>query len=248
MVRHQAGFVNKIWLEYGMWDFFRVTPRKRSVRIRKRGIIYHNPNFWRRIIFGLGNVVFLGALVYGVYLYYPLVGAILTYRASGNREAVTETIPAPTVAPMDYSFEIEIPKILAKSTVVTGVSPFDPNEYLKVLEADVVAQAKGSAMPGGGKGKTTYIFAHSTQQGIGMVRKNAVFYLLGEMKQDEVIFIKYGGQMYTYRVLEQKIVGAKEIEYLTYSDPDKELLILQTCWPIGTDWKRLLVIAERSDY
>ena len=42
-----------------------------------------------------------------------------------------------------------------------------------------------------------------------------------------------------------KIVTAKEFEYLTYSDSNKEVLILQTCWPIGTNWKRLLVFAQR---
>ena len=34
-------------------------------------------------------------------------------------------------------------------------------------------------------------------------------------------------------------------EYLNYKEEGKELLILQTCWPLGTDWKRLLIFAER---
>ena len=34
-------------------------------------------------------------------------------------------------------------------------------------------------------------------------------------------------------------------KYGVYYHPEKEILILQTCWPIGTDWKRLLVYATR---
>ncbi len=141
-------------------------------------------------------------------------------------------------------YMIQIPKIMAISEVVEGVSPYDQAEYKKVLKTDVVAQAKGSSPPGSGKGKTNYIFAHSTRQGLDMVSKNAVFYLLGELQAGDKIFISYGGNDFTYRVMRKMIVSAKEISYLNYSDPERETLILQTCWPIGTDWQRLIVLAE----
>jgi LPXTG-site transpeptidase (sortase) family protein len=43
----------------------------------------------------------------------------------------------------------------------------------------------------------------------------------------------------------KKIIKPNQIEYLEYKEEDKEIVILQTCWPIGTNWQRLLVFAEK---
>jgi LPXTG-site transpeptidase (sortase) family protein len=96
-----------------------------------------------------------------------------------------------------------------------------------------------------GVNNTTYIFAHSTQQSLDMVRKNSVFYLLDELVNNDLVYIKYSGNFYKYRVYDKKVISSKETEYLNFKEDNKELLILQTCWPIGTNWKRLLVFAER---
>ena len=133
---------------------------------------------------------------------------------------------------------------MAFSKIVEDVSPYDQKQYLKVLEDNVVAQAKDTALPGSGPGKSTYIFAHSTNQGLSMLRKNAVFYLLGELKEGDEVFVVRNGINYTYRVYKQLIVRANQTEFLKYKDPGREVMILQTCWPIGTDWKRLLVFAQ----
>jgi LPXTG-site transpeptidase (sortase) family protein len=139
---------------------------------------------------------------------------------------------------------IQIPKILAYSKVVKDVSPFDPAEYNRVLKENVVAQAKGSSNPGSGVGKSTFIFAHSTNESLGMQRNNAVFYLLGELKTGDEIYVKYLGKENKYVVYEKAVVKAEDLTYLNYQDPLREVLILQTCWPIGTDWNRLLILAE----
>ena len=133
---------------------------------------------------------------------------------------------------------------MAKSEVAQGVSPYDPAIYRSILSQGKVAQSSTSSNPGDGNGKSTYIFAHSSEQGISMVRNNAVFYLLGELKNGDEIVINYHGKMLNYSVYQKKIVPSSDIEYLHYGEPDKEVLILQTCWPIGTDWKRLLVFAQ----
>ena len=140
---------------------------------------------------------------------------------------------------------IQIPKILAYSRVIENVSPFDQAEYDRILKNNVVAEAKDSNSPGGGNGKLTYIFAHSSNNNLGMLRTNAVFYLLGELQKEDIVYLNYQNKEFKYKVFDKKIVGAKDLDYLNYSDPNKEVLILQTCWPIGTDWNRLLILAER---
>jgi LPXTG-site transpeptidase (sortase) family protein len=231
-----------------MLYFFRLTPKKRRVLIKsKKGIIYSNPSGKKRYFFYFGNFIFIGALVYFVYLYLPLGKAVFDYKfhkSKTNTEAEIEIRNISTDMNNDQ-FIIQIPKIMADSQVVKNVSPFLPEEYLKVLENDVIAQAKGTDLPGEGVGKATYLFAHSTRQGIGMVRKNSVFYLLGDLSNDDVIFIRYNGKIYKYRIYMKKVVDASEVDYIKYKDPSKEIIIMQTCWPIGTDWRRLLVFAER---
>lgn len=230
-----------------MFDFFRVTPKKRIVKIKARsGVIYHNPPFVKKVIFSIGNILFLLSVVYFIYLYWPLSKAMTIYFINKNQFAGTKQIeyvaPQPSVDKSDFS--IQIPKIFAAAKIAADVSPFNKDEYLKVLNTNAVAQAKGSSFPGEGLGKTTYIFAHSTQQGFNSVRNNSVFYLLGELQKNDPIFIKYDGKVYIYKVYNQIVVDPSQVEYLQYSEKDKELLLLQTCWPIGTDWKRLLVFAQ----
>jgi LPXTG-site transpeptidase (sortase) family protein len=140
---------------------------------------------------------------------------------------------------------IEIPKIKATAKIVENVSPYDRGEYLKVLNTNAVAMASGSSRPGNGLGKSTYIFAHSSSQGLQAVRNNPVFYLLGKLRNDDEVTITDGESSYRYKIYDKKIIAADNIEYLSYSDPEREVVILQTCWPIGTDWKRLLVFGER---
>jgi len=229
-----------------VFNFFRFVPKKRQVRIKdNKGLIFYNPKIGRRLPFYVANILFLSALIYGIYLYTPLIKAIGYYEINKNKEV--EIIVMPTTAPeapIDATYKIIIPKIQAEADVRENVSPFDQAEYNRVLKENVVAQASGSFPPGSGVGRSTYIFAHSTNAGPSSVRNNAVFYLLGKLEVDDQIVINYHGNHKNYRVYEKKVVKPNVLDFLTYGDPTREVLILQTCWPIGTDWNRLLVLAE----
>ncbi len=245
-----------------MFDFIRATPKKRSVKIRdKSGIIFHNLSGNKKLFFNLGTSIVLTSTFLLIYLYQPLFNSWLNYKQINKNtyfkdNTFDKTFPTPKTTPTitneepvksqeNNEFKIEIPKIGAKTEIVADVSPVDKNQYLEVLKNNKVAHSNYSALPGSGKGSMTYLFAHSTEQSIQTMRKNSVFYLLGELDKDDKILINYQGSVIEYTVYMKKIVTAKEFEYLTYSDSSKEVLILQTCWPIGTNWKRLLVFAQR---
>ena len=253
-----------------MFDFLKATPKKRSVRINnKSGVIFHNLSGLKKFLFNFGTITIFTSIIFLVYLYQPLFISWLNYKQINKQpsnQLISETlptlIPTPTKLPTpkptvkivveetveveeNKDFKIEIPKIGAKADIIADVSPIDKKQYLKVLENNNIAHSNLSALPGNGKGSTTYLFAHSTQQSVQTVRKNSVFYLLGELGENDKVLIKYRGQNIEYKVYMKKIITAKESEYLTYSDASKEVLILQTCWPIGTNWKRLLVFAKR---
>lgn len=225
-----------------MLDFFRAVPKKRKVRIKKSSaLIFSNPPKRKKIVFYIANMLLILAVFYGAYLYSPLISAIFKYKFLNTADK--NVIKSSENNSGEYI--IQIPKILAYSRVIENVSPFDQAEYDRVLKENVVAQAKGTAKPGTGNGSMIYIFAHSTNNQVGMQRNNATFYLLNELEKGDPIYLNYLENEIKYQIFEKKVISAKDLSYLNYRNENKEVLILQTCWPIGTDWNRLVVLAEK---
>ena len=144
--------------------------------------------------------------------------------------------------PVDTNFSIVIPKIAANAKIIPNIDPTDEKIYLDALKKGV-AHAEGTAFPG--EGGHIFLFAHSTDYFWNVGFYNAVFYLLGKLEKDDEVNIFYKGQRYVYKVVDKKIVDPSEVEYLTRKT-NHEFLTLQTCWPPGTTFKRLLVFAVRK--
>jgi sortase A len=151
---------------------------------------------------------------------------------SGQREEI--------LYPQDPAFSVVIPKIGANERIVANVDPNNEKEYLNVLLHNI-AHAKGTAFPG--INGTTYLFAHSTDNFWDVGRYNAVFYLLNKMTIGDEIVIFFNNKRYNYTVSDTKIIDPTDTHYIASNLGQGERLILQTCWPPGTSWKRLLVFA-----
>lgn len=141
---------------------------------------------------------------------------------------------------VDSYFSIVIPKIDAKANIIANVDTGNIVEYDKAL-SEGVAHAKGTFFPG--QGRKIFLFAHSTNSPFNVARYNAVFYLLDKMTAGDQIIIYFADKRYIYKVTDTKIVGPNDTTALT-SPSESELLILQTCYPPGTSWNRLLVLAK----
>lgn len=143
--------------------------------------------------------------------------------------------------PSDTDFSILIPKIGASAKIFPNVDPSDPNRFLPILMQGV-AHAAGSVFPG--MNGNIYLFAHSTDNFWDVGRYNAVFYLLKDLNKGDEVVIFYKNQRYNYVVQKTQIVDASNVSYLVDSQKQNtQQLILQTCWPPGTTWQRLLVFA-----
>lgn len=155
-------------------------------------------------------------------------------------------VPTPQIlTPVDTNFAIVIPKIAANARIIPNVNASNYNEYMQALSQGV-AHAQGTVFPGM-KGNI-FLFAHSTDNFWNVGRYNAVFYLLKELEPGDEVNIFFGGKRFSYKVYDKKIVEASEVEYLTpLSGAQGQTLTLQTCWPPGTTWKRLLVFAKPSE-
>lgn len=212
----------------------------------KKAVLFYNPSKKRSFVFGIGSGLFIIGLASFLYFYIPLITAYSSYyrlpKPKKDAEIVKPTpIPSP---PVDYQdFYLSIPRINASAQVFANIPANNKDGYLEVLKRGV-AHTKGTGFPG--EGNTVYLFAHSTNSSYNIVRYNAVFFLLDKLKEDDDIIVFFNNDIYKYKVTEKKIVNADQAEYLSYKG-ENETLILQTCWPPGTIWKRLLVLAERQD-
>lgn len=149
--------------------------------------------------------------------------------------------PVEVIVPEDPFFSVVIPKIGANARVLPNVDASNEKVYLDALKRGV-AHVMGTAFPG--EGGHIFLFAHSTDYFWNVGNYNAIFYLLGKLEVGDEIDIFYRNQRYVYVVREKTVVDPSEVQYITRKT-EKEFLTLQTCWPLGTTLKRLLVFAER---
>ncbi len=161
--------------------------------------------------------------------------------SSGILSSLLNVKDAEVLSPIDPNFSIIITKIGANAKVISNVDPANETEYLNALKTGV-AHALGTAFPG--EGGHVFLFAHSTDYFWNVGNYNAIFYLLYKLENNDQIDIFYKGKRISYKVVDKKIVSPEEVEYLT-KKTNFESLTLQTCWPLGTTLKRLLVFAER---
>ena len=143
--------------------------------------------------------------------------------------------------PKDTDFNILIPKLGANEKIFPNIDASRDVEYLPILSQGV-AHARGSVFPG--SNGNIYLFAHSTDNFWDVGRYNAVFYLIKNLAAGDDIVVFYQGARHNYVVKESRVVDADDVSFIVNGQKDTEVLILQTCWPPGTSWKRLLVFAE----
>jgi LPXTG-site transpeptidase (sortase) family protein len=140
----------------------------------------------------------------------------------------------------DYG--ITIPTLHLDEPVVFNVDPNDQAAYTAALK-NGIAHASATSFPDNpGLG---YYFAHSSNPEFRS-QYNAVFYLLGKLKEGDDVYIWHEGQDHHYQVTHQTITDPSNTAFLT-DTYDGENIVLQTCWPPGTTQQRLLVFAKRVE-
>jgi sortase A len=179
-------------------------------------------------------------------IHYKVVGSSLDSRSTlGKRSIGFADILAGAkeqiLMPIDTQFSILIPKIGANAKVYPNIDPSDPNIFLPFLRSGV-AHARGTVFPG--QNGSIYLFAHSTDNFWNVGRYNALFYLIKDLGPGDEVVIFFQDKRYNYVVSQSRVVEGDDISYITEAQEGEERLILQTCWPPGTTWKRLLVFAR----
>lgn len=171
----------------------------------------------------LGNFLILASLAGFVYLLSPLIRIYF--------------FPVIATPPQNGPY-LTIPKIHALAPIILNVDSQDPKNYLSALKRGV-AHAQGTALPG--TPGNVFLFAHSSDYPWNIGRYNTVFFRLNELEAGDEIRINTDNQRYVYQVVEKKIVSPYQSEDLS-SQEDR--LVIQTCYPPGTAWRRLLIFAK----
>lgn len=68
------------------------------------------------------------------------------------------------------------------------------------------------------------------------------FAKLSELKKDDQFSIATAGHRYTYQVYGKEVVWPHQVDHLPHDN--RSTVTLVTCWPLWTNFKRLLVNAE----
>lgn len=153
---------------------------------------------------------------------------------SSNPQIVTKKDTTPTI----YEWKLEIPKITVSAPVIPNVDGASKAAYDEALKGGT-AHFKGTSIPGGDG--NTVIFGHSSSI-LGDGKYDKVFARLNELNIGDPIEILFNGIRYGYKISEKKVTSANDTSVL--SQTNTEALTLMTCWPVGTDQKRLIVIAK----
>ena len=156
----------------------------------------------------------------------------------------TDNVPKPPWEVPDEQYSIYIPAIAAISKVIEGVDVSKREEYEPALKQGV-AEAAGLSHPG--EAGTTYLFSHSVGTRADFARYNAVFYLLHKLQPGDGVELVYQGKWLKYAVEKREVLAAGDVKYLV-PQKEEEKLVLATCYPPGTTWKRLVVVAKPVRY
>jgi LPXTG-site transpeptidase (sortase) family protein len=177
---------------------------------------------------------------------------------TSSQTSTPSPTPSPTSLPHDASSQpaeskpsqvtisdsdiLLISKLNVKAPIITPSFP-QKEEFLLALQKGV-ALHPSFAKPG--ENGMVLIYGHSSRPRRFSGRYNLVFTNLNRLKPGDEIITYFSSQKFVYKV--EKVITFypnEEDKYLPKETQEK-ILVLLTCWPPGSDAKRLAVIAKIS--
>lgn len=178
--------------------------------------------------------VFIGGLLVGVVYHEQFT--VLWYGTVGWQKPAA----VPSVSPLPASDAAEVLELPTLSETIPLVlsDTWDDSKVQELLKNGAVILPHNSTF--GDKGNTV-VMAHSSGfESFGPYR--FAFAKLAELKVNDEFTVRTPKAVYTYRVYDETIVWPTEVNKLPQDD--RSTVTLVTCWPIWTNYKRLLVNSE----
>lgn len=179
-------------------------------------------------------ILFSAGIVVGVYYHTEIT---VVWRGLLNEPAVTQELqPLPSLDPAQDSF-------VDLATIEQNV-PLVYSETLEEVQIQEYLKQGAVVLPLGttfGEPGNVVVTAHSSgTQSFGPYR--FAFSKLSELQEGEEYTISTPAATYRYRVYGKEVVWPHEVDKLP--NDDRSTVTLVTCWPLWTNFKRLLVHSE----
>ncbi len=182
-------------------------------------------------------VVFLGAYLL-IFPFYPEIKyqfwqKVQTFKEASGQTTNQNVLPAeklPMSENLDLGNRLIIPKIGVDIPIV------DSQNASFALNRGAWRMPETSTPPAGGN---MAIAGHRFKY---LPPNNTTFYLLDKLEVGNGLTIIWSGQVYDYRVIDNKIVPPTEVSVL--SPTEKTVVTLITCDPIFSQKNRLIVTAQ----
>jgi LPXTG-site transpeptidase (sortase) family protein len=159
-----------------------------------------------------------------------------------NLVALQNFDPGPKNPFPESEASILIPKIDISAPIILSQSPRN-RDMLKDLE-------KGTALypesPLFGEQGVSILLGHSSAYPWYRGNYGSVFALLNKLELGDEFYVFFKGNRYTYQVANKKVVVPEDFKV---ENPDHgSHLILMSCWPVGTNWKRIVVFSDLINF
>lgn len=138
---------------------------------------------------------------------------------------------------------LEIPSLKIKAPIVLEQTT-DEKRIYKSLEKGVVHY---SPTPQPGQSGTSIIIGHSSAYPWYKGNYGKIFADLSKLREGDIIKINKNGQTLIYSVSRSMIFSPKsadDYELRDFEETNGSSLVLMTCWPTGTNAKRIAVRAD----
>ncbi|MBR1796018.1 sortase [Candidatus Saccharibacteria bacterium] len=193
------------------------------------------------IIAGLATMAVILFLQYNRMIFAP----IMAYVSPGNASETTITEVDPTVAvAVKEGTVLLIPKLNIDVPIQLGLDANDTDALNKAMNQGVIQFSIPGANALPGQVGNFVISGHSAGDIYSNNQYKFIFSGLERLNENDLVYVDYNGQRYTYKVTKKDTVLPTDVSALVYTG-DKPILTLITCWPLGTSRYRLLVTAEQ---
>jgi len=172
--------------------------------------------------------------------------AIKTKRSKGSRLKMPQ---APSMI-LPWDSRLIIPKIGKNVPIIfpsienlrQGEMDEFKTDILKGLKEGVI-HYPGTAKPG--EEGNVFITGHSSYYPWDDGKYKDVFVLLDELEVNDEFTILYGQKDFHYKIFDKSVVNSADVDVMNQGSG--EMVTLMTCWPIGTNLKRLILRAYSTD-
>lgn len=198
-----------------------------------------NKGHFHSLLFGLGSAtVVLFIFLFGFFNEF----IITPFIQPGSKVSDTPIIIDPTNTAVTAEDKIIIPKINVEIPVDYSQTSTNDAAIESALDNGVVHYP--TTVKPGELGNSAF-FGHSSNNIFNKGKYKFAFLLLSKLQKDDTFYLTYNKTLYTYKVVDKKIVKPSEVGVLGTVEGYAATASLITCDPPGTTINRLVVIGEQ---